>query len=547
MAPDHGLMDPETDPLATYVLEPDDLRPLLARAVTSAGAGTHTHHAPWTRAPLATLPVAAPGDVADAARRARAAQRRWARTPVRDRARLLLAAGDLLLRRQSDVLDLIQLENGKARAAAFEEVADVALIARHLGLRAARYLAPERRPGVVPGLTRVRVAHDPVGVVGIVSPWNYPLSLTLGDVLPALVAGDAVLLRPDPQTPLTALWAVELLEDAGMPAGLVQVLLGDGPTVGAALTDHVDHLVFTGSTATGRLVAARAGERLVPTTLELGGKNAMYVADDVDVEVAAEGAVRACFGGTGQLCVSIERLYVHEAVADAFCAAFARRTRALRVGTGLDYRSDFGSLTSAEQLARVVEHVEDAQSGGARVLAGGVHRVDLGPYVYEPTVLEGVAEHARAFREETFGPVVAVSRVASDDEAVAAMNDSAPGYGLNASVWTGSARRGAALAARVRAGTVNVNEGYIAAWASVAAPQGGRGASGWGSRHGREGLLALTATRTVAQWRGVHGVRVAGRTVLPPVGPGRLLSGPPEQVTRTVSSVLRAARGLRLR
>ncbi|WP_158374135.1 succinic semialdehyde dehydrogenase [Cellulosimicrobium cellulans] len=545
MVPEHGVLDPETDPLATYVLEPDDLRDLADRVAGSPAAGTRTHHAPWTRAPLATLPQSTPDDVARAARAARAAQRRWAAVPVRDRARLLLRVHDLLLQRQSDVLDLIQLENGKARGAAYEEVADVALLARHLGRTAPRHLAPERRPGLVPGLTSVRVVHDPVGVVGVVAPWNYPLSLTLGDVLPALAAGDAVLLRPDPQTPLTALWAVELLEDAGMPRGLVQVVLGDGPTVGAAVVDHVDHLVFTGSTATGRVVAARAGERLVPSTLELGGKNAMYVAEDVDVEAAAEGAVRACFGGTGQLCVSVERLYVHRDVYDAFAAAFARRTRALRVGTGLDHRSDVGSLTSAEQLARVVEHVEDALSGGARVLAGGVHRTDLGPYVYEPTVLEGVGEHARAYREETFGPVVALSPVASDDEAVAAVNDSA--YALNASVWTRSTRRGAALAGRLRAGSVTVNDGYQAAWGSVAAPQGGRGASGWGHRHGREGLLALTATRTVAVQRGVHGVRVAGRTLVPPLGPGRLLAGDPERWTATVTAALRTARAARLR
>jgi succinate-semialdehyde dehydrogenase/glutarate-semialdehyde dehydrogenase len=545
MVPDHGVLDPETDPLATLVLEPDDLRTLAGRVVTSPGAGTATHHAPWTRAPLATLPQSTPEDVARAARRARAAQRLWAAVPVRRRARLLLRVHDLLLSRQSDVLDLVQLENGKARAGAFEEVADVALVARHLGVRAPRYLAPSRRAGLVPGLTSVEVHRDPVGVVGIVAPWNYPLSLTLGDVLPALAAGNAVLLRPDPQTPLTALWAVELLEDAGMPAGLVQVVLGDGLTVGAAVTDHVDHLVFTGSTATGRAVAARAGERLVPSTLELGGKNAMYVADDVDVEVAAEGAVRACFGGTGQLCVSVERLYVHEAVADAFVAALVRRVRALRVGTGLDYRADVGSLTSAEQLARVVEHVEDALSGGARVLAGGAHRTDVGPYVYEPTVLEGVASHARAFREETFGPVAALTRVASDDEAVAAMNDT--GYALNASVWTRSLRRGTALAARLRAGTVNVNEGYAAAWGSVAAPQGGRGASGWGGRHGREGLLALTAPRTVAVQRGAHGTQVGGRQVVPPLGLGRVLSGDPEAWTAGVTAVLRAARRVRLR
>ncbi|HEY0217826.1 MAG TPA: succinic semialdehyde dehydrogenase [Cellulomonas sp.] len=545
MVQEHGVMDPETDPLATYVLEPDDVRSLLSRVVTSPGAGTHLHHAPWTGAPLAAAPLSTPADVERAARAARAAQRRWAVVPVRERARLALRLHDLLLARQSDVLDLVQLENGKSRAAAFEEVADVALLARHLGLHAPAHLAPERRSGLVPGLTSVRVDHRPCGVVGVVAPWNYPLSLTLGDVLPALVAGNAVLLRPDPQTPLTALWGVELLEDAGMPPGLVQVVLGDGPTVGAAMTDHVDHLVFTGSTATGRVVAAAAGERLVPSTLELGGKNALYMADDVDVEVAAEGAVRACFGGTGQLCVSAERVYVHQAVAEPFLAAFARRTAALRVGAGLDYRSDIGSLTSAEQLARVVEHVEDALSGGARVLAGGVHRTDLGPYVYEPTILEGVGEHARALREETFGPVVAVSRVASDDEAVAAMNDSV--YGLNASIWTASTRRGTALAARVRAGSVNVNEGYVAVWGSASAPQGGVAASGWGRRHGREGLLETTRTRSVAVQRGAHGVTVAGVRVLPPVGLGRLLGLPPERWTATMTTALRAARALRLR
>lgn len=545
MVQEHGLMDPETDPLATYVLEPDDVRSLLSRVVTSPGAGSHTHHAPWTGAPLASAPRSTPEDVARAARLARAAQRRWAAVPVRERARFALRVGDLLLARQSDVLDLVQLENGKARASAFEEVADVALLARTLGLHAARHLRTERRPGLVPVLTRVRVDHRPRGVVGVVSPWNYPLSLTLGDVLPALVAGNGVVLRPDPQTPLTALWAVELLEDAGMPAGLVQVVLGDGPTVGGAVTDHVDHLVFTGSTATGRVVAARAGERLVTTTLELGGKNALYVAPDVDVEVAAAGAVRACFGGTGQLCVSAERVIVHEAVAEPFLAAFARRTAALRVGTGLDYRYDLGSLTSAEQLARVVEHVEDALSGGARVLAGGVHRRDIGPYVYEPTILEGVGEHARALREETFGPVVAVSRVASDDEAVAAMNDTE--FGLNASIWTASTRRGAALAARVRTGTVNVNEGYIGTWASSAAPQGGTAASGWGHRHGREGLLEHTVGRTVAVQRAAHGVTVAGVRVVPPVGLGRLLDLPPERWTAIMTGALRVARGVRLR
>ncbi|GIG26875.1 succinic semialdehyde dehydrogenase [Cellulomonas denverensis] len=526
-----ALRDPETDPLATLVLEPELVADLVRRA---RATGPHaTHHAPWTGAPLATLPQSTPEDLAAAARTARAAQRRWAVTGHRERAALLRRTAQLVLARQSDVLDLIQLENGKARAAALEEVADVVLGARFLAGHAGRVLAEQRRPGLLGPLTSVRVARDPAGVVAVVAPWNYPLSLTLGDVLPALAAGNAVLLRPDPQTPLTALWAAELLADAGFPDDLVQVVLGDGPTVGDRLIDHADHLLFTGSTATGRLVAARAGGELVPSTLELGGKNALYVAGDADPDLAAEGAVRACFGGTGQLCMSVERLYVHRDVAAAFSTAFRRRVRALRLGTGLDYGYDLGSLTGPEQLARVVEHVEDALSGGARLLTGGAQRPEIGPYVYEPTVLTDVGPHARMFAEETFGPVVALGEVRSDDEAVAAMNDTR--YGLHAAVWSGSVRRGRAVADRLRVGSVDANEGYQASWGSWAAPQGGRADSGWGARHGAEGLLALTRSRTVAVQRGVH----AG------LGPGRLLSGPPEHWAPLLLSGLRLLSGVR--
>jgi succinate-semialdehyde dehydrogenase / glutarate-semialdehyde dehydrogenase len=545
MAPEPGphgsaeLFDPETDPLATYVLEPDDIATLLRRVVSSPGAETHLSHAPFTGAPIAAVPLSTPDDVARAARRARAAQRLWAARPLRERTAVLSRVHDLVLEQQSDVLDLIQLETGKARASAFEEVADIALVARHYASRARRYLAPRRVPGVVPGLTSTRVLRHPVGVVGIVAPWNFPLTLTLGDVLPALVAGNAVLLRPDPQTALTALWAAELLEDAGLPPGVLQVVVGDGPTVGAAVIEHSDHVSFTGSTRTGRVVAASAGERLVPATLELGGKNAMYVADDVDVDTVAEGAVRACFVGSGQVCVSIERIYVHRDVADAFAEAFARRTRALRLGAGLDYRSDVGSLTSAAQLATVVEHVEDAIGHGARVLAGGVHRTDVGPWFYEPTILVDVPPQARLFREETFGPVVSVYPVASDDEAVAAMNDTE--FGLNASIWTADTRRGAALARRVHAGTVNVNEGYVAAWGSVGAPQGGWGASGIGVRHGREGLWETTRLQTVAVQHGAH-----GPLGLPPIGLRRLYELGPEVWPQVYTELLRVMKATRL-
>jgi len=495
-----GLLDPE-NPAATYVLEPEVVAPLVARLVTSSTSGTHRSVLPFTGAPLASFPTSSPADVERAVERARAAQRSWARVPVAERARVLRDFGALVLAEQSDGLDLVQMESGKSRRSAFEEVADLAIVTRHYAVRGPRYLADRRVPGMLPVLTGTRVHRRPVGVVGVVAPWNYPLTLAFAEAVPALLAGNAVVLKPDPQTTLTALWGAELLERAGLPADLLLVVAGGGD-VGAALTDHVDHIAFTGSTATGRKVAARAGERLIGATLELGGKNPLYVAADAHVPSAARAAVRACFGSSGQLCVSIERLVLHEAVADAFLDEFVPLVRAMRLGAGLDYSADMGSLTSQAQLDRVVEHVDDALARGARVLAGGVHRADIGPFFYAPTVLDDVPHDARCAREETFGPVVSVVRVASDEEAVRVMNDTE--LGLNASVWTRDVARGRRIAAQVEAGTVNVNDGYSATWGSVGAPMGGFKASGLGRRHGREGIEALTEAQTISVQRGAN-------------------------------------------
>lgn len=489
------ISDPELDPTATYAVDPARVRRLTGRVVCGPHPEQHITHTPMTGAPLASLPLSTPADVDVAVRSAAAAQRSWARTSMAHRERILLRVHDLVLDRQVELLDLIQLESGKARRHAFEEVLDTAICARHYARVAAGLLAPRRHLGALPLLTQSVEHRRPKGVVGIVSPWNYPLSLAITDALPALMAGNAVVLRPDLQASLSALAGVALLAEAGLPDGVLQVVLGDGATTGQAVVDRADYVCFTGSTATGRRVARDAAGRLVSFSLELGGKNSLYVAADASVGRAVAGAVRGCFASAGQLCVSAERLLVHETVADEFEERFVAAVRELRVGCGLEYGYDMGSLVSRDQLERVSAHVEDARALGATVLTGGRGRPDLGPYVYEPTVLSGVTAAMRCRDEETFGPVVALYRVGSDDEAVDLVNDTE--YGLNASVYTRDVARGRALAARIRTGTVNINDGYAAGWASTGSPMGGMKASGMGRRHGAEGLLKYTDAQNV--------------------------------------------------
>ena len=452
--------------------------------------------APFTGEVLGSVPVARDADVEVAVQRARAAQPAWSARSFADRAKIFLRFYDLLIERHEQALDLIQLETGKARCHAYEEILDTAVVSRYYALHAEEFLRPRRRKGAFPLITSTWEFRSPVGVAGFIVPWNYPLTLAVTDAVPALMAGNTAVLKPDRQTSFTALWAVRLLREAGLPEHVLPVVTGEGSVIGPALAERVDFLMFTGSTSTGKTIAGRAAARLIGCSLELGGKNPMIVCADAGVEAAVDGAIRGCFTAAGQLCVSIERIYVHESIFDRFAARFADRAQKLQMGAALDYSVDLGSLTSPRQLAKVEEHVQDAVAKGAKLLAGGRRRPEFGPLFYEPTILAEVHENMKVHAEETFGPVVSLYRFTSEDEAIQRAN--ATSYGLNASVWSRNTARAIDLAQKIRAGSVNVNEAYIAAWGSVDSPIGGMKESGISRRHGAEGILKFTETQTVA-------------------------------------------------
>src|SRR5215212_4557935 len=350
------------------------LERLAARIRTESPRERMEIQQPFTGTPLGFVPKCEPEDVTAAIARARRAQEAWARTSFEQRRRVLLRFHDLVLAHQDEILDLVQLESGKARKHAFEEILDVALVARYYANTAERHLRSRRARGALPLLTAAYEHHHPLGVVAIIAPWNYPLTLSVSDATPALAAGNGVVIKPDSQTPFAALWGFALLEEAGLPQGLVEVVTGSGSELGTPLIDGSDYVMFTGSTATGRRVAEQAGRNLIGASMELGGKNAMIVMPDANLAKAVDGAERALFSNAGQLCISIERLFVHEAVADEFTRRLTERVRAMKLSSALDYSADMGSLISRTQLETVVSHVDDAVSKGASVLAGGKAR-----------------------------------------------------------------------------------------------------------------------------------------------------------------------------
>lgn len=474
------------------------LRSLVQR-VRSTSGNTWKLTEVFTGDLLVELPQSSPRDIEAAFAEARKAQREWAQWSVADRLKVFSKAHSLLIDNALTTADLIQAESGKARRMAVDETCDPPMVLSYYLKRAGKLLAPTKRGGPVPFVSSSTEIRQPKGVVGIIAPWNFPFATGLSDAIPALIAGNGVVLKPDNKTALSPLYGVSLLEQAGLPRGLFQVVCGEGPDVGPTLIDNANYVMFTGSTATGRFVGERAGRNLIGCCLELGGKNPMVVLDDVNTEEWLPSAIFGAFGNTGQICMHMERIYLPDARYDELRNAFVKATEALQVGATYDYGPDMGSLISADHRDRVASHVEDAVAKGARVVTGGRKRDDLGPAFFEPTILEGVTKEMLAGSCETFGPVVALHRYSSVDEAVALANDT--DYGLNASVWGSDLDRAEEVAKRIESGNVNVNDALAVAYASKGTPSGGVKQSGVGARHGDQGLLKYTDVQNVAVLR----------------------------------------------
>ncbi|MGZ4451867.1 MAG: succinic semialdehyde dehydrogenase [Nocardioides sp.] len=464
---------------------------------TSAGAGTASRAAlaPYDALPTIAVPDSTVEDVAAAVDAARHAQAAWSALPYCARAEVILRFHDLLVERQDEIIDLIQWEMGKARFHAWQEVLQVANLARHYARHGEAYLKPKKVRAAVPVVTSAKEVRVPKGVAGFISPWNYPLYMGVGDLIPAVLAGNAAVGKADPQAPLSMLWARALMAEAGMPEHVWGVVAGDGPSLGEALIDHVDYICFTGSTATGRIVAQRAASRLIGASLELGGKNPSIIRADADLDVAARGVVDASFANTGQMCIHLERIIVHTDVYDEFVVRLRAVTAAQTVGQTFDFTSQVGSLASAAQLEKVSRQVADAVAKGATVLAGGGPRPEVGPYVFAPTILEGVTDDMELCLGETFGPVISLYRATDDEDAIAQANRGK--QGLSASIFSKDIAAAEAMAPRIRAGSVNINDGASLAAGSIEAGMGGMGESGLGKRHGSDGITRFTNAQTI--------------------------------------------------
>jgi acyl-CoA reductase-like NAD-dependent aldehyde dehydrogenase len=463
-------------------------------AIVEQSQATIAVENPATGEIIRDVPVT--GDVAEMVARARAVQPAWEALGYEGRGRVLRRARRWLIDHADEVVATIMAETGKAEEDA--RLVELAYGANSFGFwakRAPRYLADEKIRTSNPFVLgrRLVVRYRPVGVVGVIGPWNYPLVNSVGDAIPALAAGNAVVIKPSEVTPLTSLLLERGLRESGLPDGVYQTAIG-GPDAGEALIDAVDMVMFTGSTRTGRKVMERAARTLTPVSLELGGKDPMIVLADADLERAANAAVYYSMQNGGQTCISIERVYVEAPVYDEFVAKVAAKTAALRQGPPAGPGSvDVGAMTFPPQLEIVARHVQQARDAGARVLTGGKQRPGTGRF-YEPTVLADVDHSMAAMTEETFGPTLPVMKVADAEEAIRAANDSP--YGLAASVFTRDIARGEAIASRIEAGAVCINDAQLN-YLALELPMGGWKDSGLGVRHGAGGIRKYTRSQAL--------------------------------------------------
>ncbi|HEY0101357.1 MAG TPA: aldehyde dehydrogenase family protein [Pyrinomonadaceae bacterium] len=436
-------------------------------------------------------------EVAQAVERARTAQKVWGALGYAERGRIMLRARALVLEEMDAIAHLISRESGKpATEALMMELVPTLDLIQFFARRTGRLLKDERI-----GLGQYnlmgrssRIVYKPLGVVGIISPWNFPWAIPLGEVVMSLMAGNAVVLKPSELTPLVGQKIGEVFKRAGLPDDLLSVVTGAGATGAALVEAGVDKIMFTGSVATGRRVAEAAARKLIPCVLELGGKDPMLVVEDANVEAAAQAAVWGAFANAGQACASVERCYVHEEIAERFTARVVELTRALKQGEGAREGTDIGAMSSVRQREIVEEQLRAALAQGARILAGGGRGENPAGTFHAPTVVDRVDHTMELMREETFGPVLPLMTFKTEEEAIARANDSP--YGLTASVWTRDIRRGERVAERLEAGTVMVNE-VLYTHGIAQTPWGGVKLSGIGRTHGRAGLLELVVAQHI--------------------------------------------------
>ncbi|WP_054814435.1 aldehyde dehydrogenase family protein [Nocardia arizonensis] len=469
----------------------------------SAEAGERRRWAltsPVDRSPLGQWEAATAADVDAALARARRAQPEWAARPIAERAAIIRGAVDVVLAEKEHIVESLRAETGKPRAEALTiEILPSCDFLNHWSARAKRQLRDERRRlhGYLLPVKRLTVHYQPLGVVGIITPWNAPFVLSLNPIVQALLAGNAVVLKPSEVTPRSGALAVEVLRKAGVPEDIVQVIHGDGETGAALVEGDVDKISFTGSVATGRKIAEVCGRRLIPCTLELGGKDAMIVCADADLERAAAGAVYLSMFNTGQVCLSVERIYVVEEAADEFIRLVTEKAAAVTYGAEAD--KDMGPLFNDRQLEIVSAHVAQAKDKGAVAAVGGAPGTGEGLF-FQPTVLVDVDHTMDLMTQETFGPVAAIMRVRDEDEAVRLANDS--DYGLSASVFTRDPARAERIGKRLITGSV-VHNDAATIYGVTEAPFGGRKNSGVGQVNGVDALRKFTHPQPIllARWR----------------------------------------------